>query len=596
LYSQGDNYYWYKGKKIILNEVRGRAFILFDPGKDGNAAAMKLLDERGIVVNELDENLRNLCLISEKPSFADQKKWAILDAELMESLEPDWLNMTYKGSFYRTPRGHEVGLSHLFRVKLKQSDDYTRLSKVADENHVDILGWNKQFPLWYTLSCSKDKEENALEMAKLFYETHLFAAAEPILIGKFIPSCANDTYFGNQWGLSNSGIYGGNTNADINFCQVRNITCGCSSVIVAVIDNGVELDHPDLTNMHTISYDSETGTSPSDVYGEHGTTVAGIIGADGNNGLGITGIAPGSPIMSISSSMNEGIDAIGKLTDAVDFAWRNNASVINCSWYATVESEMLADALDSALYRGRNGLGCVVVFAAGNEDYPAANYPGNSNDDILVVGASSPCGERISLTSCEGEEWGSNYGLGLDVVAPGTLIPTTDRQGLVGYNPTFPIHIDAGGTLLDDDCPNPDYTLMFAGTSAAAPHVAGVAALILSVNPTLTGKQVVNLIESTAQKVGGYGYALSVGRPNGAWHNEMGYGLIDAYAPVWQEVSCPTTNLLNQSIITSTSVTGCHIYLEDIVVTNNASLVLNADRTTIEGPFEVVLGSSLEVE
>ena len=114
-------------------------------------------------------------------------------------------------------------------------------------------------------------------------------------------------------------------------------------------------------------------------------------------------------------------------------------------------------------------------------------------------------------------------------MAPGVLIATTDLQGDNGYNPKVFIHREAGGTKLTSDFSDKDYTNCFNGTSSACPHVAGVAALILSVNPDLTVKQVADIIEQTAQKVGGYNYQNTYTRPNGTWNNEMGYGLVDAY-------------------------------------------------------------------
>jgi len=155
--------------------------------------------------------------------------------------------------------------------------------------------------------------------------------------------------------------------------------------------------------------------------------------------------------------------------------------------------------------------------------------------NVIAVGAISPCGQRKSLTSCDGETcWGSNYGTNLSVVAPGVFVPTTDVQGTAGYNPTdlnSPPCGSNGGKILND-YPDQNYIIWFNGTSAATPHVAGVAALILSVNPSLTGQQVRNVIEGTAQKVGGYNYQTTSGYPNGTWNNEVGYGLVNAYAAV----------------------------------------------------------------
>jgi len=194
----------------------------------------------------------------------------------------------------------------------------------------------------------------------------------------------------------------------------------------------------------------------------------------------------------------------------------------------------------------------------------------------------SPCGQRKSPTSCDGETWwGSNFGAQLDISAPGVLIPTTDRQGANGYNTATGV---AG-----------DYTQNFNGTSSACPHVAAVAALILSQNPNLTQLQVANIIESTAQKVGGYNYQTTAGRTNGTWHNEVGYGLIDAFAAV--QAACPTTNFVNQTVMTNTTVNGCNINVQNVNVQNNAKLTIDAQNdATINGPFEVQIGSELEIK
>jgi subtilisin family serine protease len=128
----------------------------------------------------------------------------------------------------------------------------------------------------------------------------------------------------------------------------------------------------------------------------------------------------------------------------------------------------------------------IVVFSTGNNNTSIA-WPANSNSDIIAVGAMSPCGERKIPNSCDDEDWyrpypyndylgGSNYANELDLIAPGVFIPTTDIQDSAGYN-------TLNGT-------NGNYHQTFNGTSAATPHVAGVAALILSLNSSLTQDQV----------------------------------------------------------------------------------------------------------
>ena len=239
-----------------------------------------------------------------------------------------------------------------------------------------------------------------------------------------------------------------------------------------------------------------------------------------------------------------------ELAAGINWAWQNGADVISNSWaHDALIGSYITDAIDRAVTYGRSGLGCIIAFCAQNQNFSIV-YPATL-PNVIAVGAISPCGERKSPSSCDTETgWGSNYGLELDIVAPGVLISTTDIQGLDGYNPNFPIHLLYGGSIISNDYTDPDYTAWFGGTSAACPHAAGVAALVLSVNPNLTGQQVRNIIESTAQKVRPdlYNYAIEPGRPNGTWHEEMGYGLVDAYAAV----SAAVTGIIGPITICST--------------------------------------------
>jgi subtilisin family serine protease len=132
---------------------------------------------------------------------------------------------------------------------------------------------------------------------------------------------------------------------------------------------------------------------------------------------------------------------------------------------------------------------------------------------VISVGAISKCGERVTPDSCQyNHSWGSNYGDNLCVVAPGEDIPTTYLNG--GYM----LPSEGNG---------------FHGTSAACPHVAGVAALMLSVNPNLKYTQVKAIIEKTAKKIGNrYNYHIDNSHPYGTWCRYMGYGLVDAGAAV----------------------------------------------------------------
>ncbi|MEM6379590.1 MAG: S8 family serine peptidase [Bacteroidota bacterium] len=421
----------------------------------------------------------------------------------------------------------KIGTTSRFYVKLKNEGDLDLLKETAKNTYTEIVSQNEYMPLWYTLKCTSRTPYSAMEAANFFYETDHFAATEPEFmvnistddtyftkkvsgtssIERSLMLTPNDNFYNDQWSLNNTGQYGGTKGIDIKAKDAWDITTGNSSVTVAIVDDGFERDHQDLdSNVSGNGYDAINETIPSAVVGSHGTAVAGIIGAEQGSNQGVSGVSPNAKLMSITAT------TLSSCIHGINWAWQNGADVINNSWSNTMPSNQLDNAITNALTLGRNGKGTIVIFSAGN-DNTAVAYPANSNPDILAIGAMSPCGERKTPSSCDGGNWGSNFGNELDVIAPGVFIPTTDRQGVNGYDGS-------------------DYTTNFGGTSAAASHVAGVAALVLSVNSDLLVQEVNNIIEQSAQKVGGYTYEATAGRLNGTWHNEVGYGLVDAHAAV----------------------------------------------------------------
>jgi len=328
-------------------------------------------------------------------------------------------------------------------------------------------------------------------------------------------------------GLKNTGQYGtAYVGIDIKAEEAWGISTG-SGVKVAIYDGGFEMNHPDLqANVYGTGFDVPLGISPSKVRHPHGIACAGITGAVQDNNIGISGVAPNTNLISISMCSNCFISST-QIAKGFNWAVDNEIDVISNSWNGHISSQIIDDAITNALQNGRNDLGCVVIFSTGNVN-SSILYPANSNPDILAVGAMSPCGERKNSYSCDEEIWGSCYGSQLDVVAPGVKMPTTDQQGENGYNPKYKQTQETNPNYFD----HKDYYSSFGGTSAACPVVAGVSALILSVNPCLTGKEVRDIIEQTAQKIGNYSYTTNTDRPNGTWNNEMGYGLVNAYEAV----------------------------------------------------------------
>lgn len=339
----------------------------------------------------------------------------------------------------------------------------------------------------------------------------------------FIP---NDTYWTSQWYLS-----------AINITQAWNITTGDRTIKVAVLDSGTDWVHGDLgtgydqfeniycnglendwtykgdpTSGNHIdddlngyiddykgwNFDLNTNDSRGTFY--HGTLVAGIIGAKTNNNYGIAGIAggnnsPGVSIMPYCVGINNPNSSI--IDDAIIAAVDNGARIIQFS-LGCQESNPIKAALQ---YAKSNDV--IVVCASGNSN-TTISFPA-SDTTVVAVGAMDENYQRAYF---------SNYGTNLRLTAPGVNIfglnLTTEQSQFTQQN----------------------------GTSFSAPQVSGIMALMLSVNPYLHRNQVINIIESTAQKVGGYSYTTYSNHPNGTWNNEMGYGLVDAYAAVMAAKAC----------------------------------------------------------
>ncbi|MDR0573511.1 MAG: S8 family serine peptidase, partial [Tannerella sp.] len=176
----------------------------------------------------------------------------------------------------------------------------------------------------------------------------------------------------------------------------------------------------------------------------------------------------------------------------------------------------------------------------------------------------------------------TNYGSNLDVVAPGDGIYTTCMLGTTQ------------NTIINDGV-NGVYTSDFSATSAATPHVAGIAALVLSVNSNLTAAEVRSIISMTAQKLNGYAFETTSAHPDGTWNNEVGYGLVDACAAV-QAVTC-TNSLTDQTISSNKFARNCNnsFPIQNVTVTNNAKLTVKSNETSISGTFTVNSGSQFEI-
>jgi subtilisin family serine protease len=353
------------------------------------------------------------------------------------------------------------------------------------------------------------------------------AYAEPNF--KLYPTAApNDPYFSRMWALNNTGQTGGTIDADIDAAEQWNTNTGSPSTVVAVIDEGMDINHPDLkANIYTNAIeangvkgvDDDKNGYVDDVHGydfanndasvydpdpvtgkgdEHGTHVAGTIAAVGNNGTGVTGVnwqAKIMPLKFLGPTGGYTSDAV----EALDYAVKNGVKISNNSWGGGGRSQALQDAIARA-----DSAGHLFVAAAGNggedgigdNNDVAPNYPANyPNSNIISVAATD---SRDSLASF------SNFGVNtVDLAAPGVSILSTLPGNTYGN---------------------------YSGTSMATPHVTGVAALIKSQNPTADDGAMKAQILQFAEKKTSLENKVATG------------GRLNAYAALTQQVAPDNTD------------------------------------------------------
>lgn len=304
----------------------------------------------------------------------------------------------------------------------------------------------------------------------------------------------NDPLFATQWGLQR-----------INVPRAWQIARGSPDVTVAVIDEGVELSHPDLL-LHPQSWNATTDTADGGPTGNHGTACAGIAAARMDNATGVAGVAAGCRVMAIATATWADVDIVEGLYFAAD----NGARVVSMS-FGVYESwgfwdlDLVRDALQYCHDRG-----LLLVAASGNENGNIARFPG-SDARTLCIGGSNRSDERKRIGDSSSENWwGASHGPDVDVVAPCLEIPTTDRLAGDGYDATA-------------------YYARFNGTSAATPHVAGIGALLFCLRPALTHVEARAIIERTCDKISPalYSYANVPTKPSGTWNDEVGYGRVN---------------------------------------------------------------------
>lgn len=547
IYSQ--SYYWYDNTKIKLDIDSTKINVTTTIDVD-LSSLLRMREFSGLDVKQIEKTKNNTLLFS-----------VDLQSTKIYSNIVDYLKTIKEvisvSPYFKRGENNPIGTSSFFYIKLYKEDDYKLLSEFALRNNLKVVEQISYMSDWYIVS-TMDSKINSIEASNIVYESGLFADVDPAFMFNFKPNCTNDPMFNQLWGLKNPS----NPGININVCDAWTITRG-AGIKVAVVDQPIDRNHNDLaTNILSI-FDSQNGGSTyNPAILSHGTHVAGTVAAIKDNNLQVVGVAPEAKIMGVSHDLYISSTISAELASGITWAWQNGADIITNSWgdqgglfNSSLYSSALNNAIINAMIQGRGNKGAIVVFAAGNSS-PVMDYPANFHNDILTVGSINSNGYRSSF---------SGHGNSLDVVAPGENILST--------------------------IPN-NSTESESGTSMAAPHVAGVAALMLSANSNLTALQVRNIIESTARKVRTDLYSYSTMRPNGLWDNQMGYGLINAYEAVSKARTC-WKYLHNVTINTNRTETGCVIDVQDAIVRSGTTLDLQAtDKIIINGSFIIEAGAA----
>jgi len=301
---------------------------------------------------------------------------------------------------------------------------------------------------------------SAEEMLDNYRNDPMVEAVEPNYVYKTL-EIPNDSGISRQWAWDVTSAY-----------DAWDITEGSEQTIIAVIDTGVDLDHPDLDSKLTAGYDFVGDDDQADDANGHGTHVAGIVAAETNNGAGGAGFCPNCKIMPLRALNRYGSGSLANIASAITYATDNGAKVINLSLGGRSQSTILQRAIN---YAWDNGV--FITCAAGNSGVSTREYPAGYSKCVAVA-ASTDRDVRASF---------SNYGEWVELAAPGQIIYSTYMDGQYANS---------------------------SGTSMAAPHVAGLAGLLSSQG--LSNNQIRQKLCNSAEPIAGTGTEWSCGRLNAA--------------------------------------------------------------------------------
>lgn len=526
--------YFYKGRRIQLEARTDRIALVMNTSFIPGELRERILSDAIGAENELKQVSENLYIAEFSRSYQPD-----MISQITGSVNDPLIKFATPVYYGESRRVTQIPADE-FIVRLRNSSSREFLYTLNAKHNVTVIG-NVGNENGYLLKSNDGVKLNALELSGIYFSTGLFEFAEPNFVYPehcLLNSIPNDQLFPLQWALMNTGqsvptgssLFGdlpnvnGFADSDIDAELAWNVTTGSSAVAIGVFDTGIDSTHPDFLQAghllpgYDAIYNRYGVPKDSGNFGGHGTCAAGLAGALANNSVGIAGVAPGCRLMSFRIFSLTGASTSAGIARAFDTARVKGVDVLSNSWNGFTPSQVVTEAIDNAALYGREGAGCIILFAAGNDGRSSPWYPAYL-PNVIAVGASTNHDQKKAPGTGNHFFWGSNYGENefgdIDVVAP-SICYTTDIQGVFGYN-------NAGGAA-------GNYYSHFPGTSAACPQAAGVAALMLSVNPGLSRSDVTEKLYRGCDKIENTDY--SVNKQYGKWNPYLGYGRVNAYNSV----------------------------------------------------------------
>jgi subtilisin family serine protease len=454
-----------------------------------------------------------------------------------------------------------VYLTDQITLQFTPETDEEAIAQITTEFGLQAVKPVSGIPNTFVFKLTPNATENPVKIAnRLMGRAEILTAEPNIVVPKEPHYRPKDPFYPQQWYLNHSGGSQLAAGSHINVEKAWDITRGIRSVVVAIADDAIDLNHPDFQGPGKIVApkdfkDQDFVPLPESSDESHGTACAGVAVAE-ENGIGIAGVAPGCALMPIRTTGFLDDDAIEEL---FDYCIAHDASIISCSWGAAAVYFPLSlrqrAAINRAATQGRQGKGCVIVFAAGNANRPISGtlYERGWSNDLLKGPTNWLSGftvhpDAIAVSACTSlgkKSAYSNWGTNISVCAPSNNAPPGmwfERTGYISTAPEINTSLPGLGIFTTDivgtlGYEGGDYVRGFGGTSSACPVVAGVAALVLSANPDLTAQDVKRLLQETADKIVDRDADPQLGMRLGTYdtngHSQwFGYGKVNAFKAV----------------------------------------------------------------